>query len=514
MAKLSFCAILLSTLVLACGAPAEEAEQSASRLGEAHLPTSGNEAALPHFEKGLLLLHSFEYEDARAAFLEAQQADTSFAMAYWGEAMTRNHPIWRRQQYEQGQAALAKLGGTPEERLAKAPTQLERELLGGVELLFGPGEKEARDSLYAEYMAGLHEQYPEQQEIAAFYALALLGAVPAGRDEAIYERGAAIAQGILNENPRHPGALHYLIHSYDDPGHARLALSAANSYAKVAPDAAHALHMPSHIYVAMGMWDEVVSSNIASYEASVKRMERLDLDHDARSYHAFHWLLYGHLQRGERAEAERILQEMAGYTEALPSEQARSYWVRMKGNFLVETQDWEHPLSEISFSREGLNISHQAVDAFVEGMKAYRAGAGEELALIIAELSRDRQQAAMGMSTEAPPMCSAGGSYRKPNPIDVGQAEVMELQLRALQAQLSKQPAEVETYLQQAVERQDGLNYAYGPPEIIYPAYEHYADWLREQGRSEEALAQYERALERGPGRRLALAGKAELEAF
>ncbi|HKK80362.1 MAG TPA: hypothetical protein VJ933_12065 [Phaeodactylibacter sp.] len=508
---LRYTLFLLSSLFLFAACEPTEAPPE-NRLGDAHLATSGDEAALPHFEKGLLLLHSFEYEDARAAFVKAQEADPDFAMAYWGEAMTHNQPIWHRQQYEEGQAALAKLGDTSEARLAKAETELEKDLLKAAEILFGKGEKIERDKTYANYLENLHNKYPENQEVAAFYALSLLGAVPVGRDEAAYEQGAAIAQGILKENPRHPGALHYLIHSYDDPGHARLALDAANNYAKVAPDAAHALHMPSHIYVAMGMWDEVISSNIASYDASVKRMEEKDLTNDARSYHAFHWLLYGYTQKGNTDKVVDILEKMVQYTEEKPSKTARAYLVRMKGNFLVETQRWGHELAATEVDLEGLNISHQAVGHFLEGMQAYRSADQAKLSAIIDTLSSKRQQAAMGMTNEGIPLCSAGGSFGKPNRVDVGQAEVMELELKALLARLQEEEQKAEALMQQAVATQDGLNYSYGPPEIVYPAYEFYADYLVEQERYEEALAQYERALDRGPGRRRALAGKERAE--
>jgi len=500
---------LLALSLWACDA---DSPASASQLGDAHLATSGAEAALPHFERGLLLLHSFEYEDAREAFVQAREADSSFAMAYWGEAMTHNQPIWHRQQYEEGRAALQKLGGSPEARLAKAETPLEKDLLRAAEILFGEGEKVERDQAYAAYLGELHEKYPDNQEVAAFYALSLLGAVPAGRDEEAYEKGAVIAQGILEENPRHPGALHYLIHSYDDPGHARLALDAADSYAKVAPDAAHALHMPSHIYVAMGMWEEVIASNIASYEASVKRMQEKDLDNDARSYHALHWLLYGYTQTGHTDKVIELLEKMVQYTEELPSRSARAYLIRMKGNFLVETQRWGHELAGTEVDLEGLNISHQAIGHFLEGMQAYRAADETHLSGIIDTLASKRQQAAMSMTNEGLPLCSAGSSFGKPNQIEVGQAEVMELELKALFARLQGEEAKAEAFLQQAVDKQDGLNYSYGPPEIVYPAYEFYADYLMEQERYKEALAQYERALERGPGRRRALMGKERAE--
>jgi len=502
--------LMLPVLFYAC-APSDQAPEASLKLGEAHLPNSGNEAAQPHFEKGLLLLHSFEYEDARAAFMKAQEADPEFAMARWGEAMTHNHPIWHRQQYEEGQAALVKLGESQETRLAKVPEGIERDLWQSAEILFGEGEKAARDSTYAEYMGMLMKKYPDNQEVAALHALSLLGAVQEGRDEDVFGKSAVIAQGILKENPNHPGALHYLIHSFDDPQHAHLALEAANSYAKVAPDAAHALHMPSHIYVAMGMWEEVVSSNIASYDASVKRMNEKGLGNDARSYHAFHWLLYGYLQLGDFEKARDILLKMEEYTRETPSEGARAYLIRMKGNYLVETGAWEdEAISQIQVDLTDMNISHQAIHYFLKGMMAYQSQDRQVLNQAIDTLFNKIQLASMSISNRGAPMCSGGGSYSKANSIEVGQAQVVELQLRALMAQLNNEEADAERFMREAVKLQDSLDYSYGPPEIVYPAYEFYGEWLLEKGRQEEAAAQFERALERGPGRLNAVAGLEE----
>lgn len=484
---------------------------AAHQLGNVEMEVSGDPDALPHFEKGLLLLHSFEYEDARVAFQKAQEADPGFAMAYWGEAMTYNQPIWHRQQYEEGKAVLEKLGETSAKRLQAADLELEKDLLRSVDILYGEGEKAERDKAYADYLSELYEKYPGHQEVAAFYALSLLGAVQEGRDKAVFEKGAGIAQSILHENPGHPGALHYLIHSYDDPEHARLALSAANSYAKVAPDAAHALHMPSHIYVAMGMWDEVIASNIASYEASVKRMKVKELGHDARSYHALHWLLYGYLQREKFEEAERIMEDMVRYTQAQPSINARSYLVRMLGNFLVETGDWGHPLAETEVDLSELNISHQAIAHFLEGMQAYRQQDEQRLGEIIDTLAEKRQQATIMMVTLGSaevPMCSANTAWGQVNKTEVKKAETMELQLKGLLWRLRGDEKKAEKYMIRAVNTQDRLDYSYGPPEVVYPAFEFYADYLMEKAAYAKALAMYKKALERGPGRRLPVNGE------
>ncbi|MDM9632823.1 hypothetical protein QU605_15195, partial [Robiginitalea sp. M39] len=154
--------------------------------------------------------------------------------------MSHNHSLWHEQDYDEGAEVLKKLDAID---MDKNATELERDFIAAVEILFQPEtEKPERDLAYASFMEGLSKKYPDNHEVAAFYALSLLGSVPDGRDEELYGKGAKIALGILAENPNHPGALHYTIHSYDDPKHAALALEAAHAYAEVAPDASHALH--------------------------------------------------------------------------------------------------------------------------------------------------------------------------------------------------------------------------------------------------------------------------------
>ncbi|MEL6945722.1 MAG: hypothetical protein AAFO82_23955, partial [Bacteroidota bacterium] len=328
---------------------AEEAHDASieSQLGAVNFEVTGSEEAKPYFEKGLLLLHSFEYADAREAFQAAKKVDSTFAMAYWGEAMTHNHSLWQQQDREEALEVLNNLAPSSEERMALLETDLEKDFFKGIEILFGEGTKYERDQAYKDYMEQLTEKYPDHHEVSAFYAISLLGAARNGRDEELYDKSAKIAQGIIAENPQHPGALHYLIHSYDDPGHAYLAKNAADNYSKVAPDAAHALHMPSHIYVALGRWDDVVTSNIASWNASVKRMKAKGLDKDAKSYHALNWLQYGLLQRGEVESATPLLESMVEYAKMDSSSRARSYLLLMKGGHLVETEDWGGEFADI-----------------------------------------------------------------------------------------------------------------------------------------------------------------------
>ncbi len=245
--------LILIITITACKNPVKESVSSTEGdLGFISMTVTGDEEAVPHFERGMLLLHSFEYEDAAENFQKAQAIDSSFYMAYWGEAMTHNHPLWREQDGDEAREILNKVGESKQERLDKIKTKFERDLFLGAEILFAERPKAEKDLLYREHMLDMYTQYPDNHEIASLYALSILGAVKGGRDYEANAKCAKIAEGILEENNNHPGALHYLIHSYDDPDNAHKALDAANAYADVAPSADHALHMPSHIFVALG----------------------------------------------------------------------------------------------------------------------------------------------------------------------------------------------------------------------------------------------------------------------
>lgn len=474
-------------------------------LGVADLEVTGNEAALPHFEKGLLLLYSFEYEDAREEFLKAQESDSGMAMAYWGEAMTYNHSLWGEQDYEDATLALQRLKTNAN---VESVTPLERDFIGAVEILYKPDtDKVSRDKEYAGYMHQMYEKYPGSQEVAAFYSLSLLGSVPEGRDDNLYGQAAVVAQGILKENPRHPGALHYLIHSYDDPNHARFALDAANAYSRVAPDASHALHMPSHIFVAMGMWDEVVASNEHSYRASVDRMQRKKLGNDARSYHAYHWLEYGYLQKGRIEDAKKMVLDMQQYTTETPSKYARTHMVFLKGTFLAETNLWDSSVADIPVDVSGLNVAVRSQNNFLEGMKAFKAGNKEKLDEIIAAIKKDYEFESVIISDAGKTVCLSQ-TREKANQTNIDQSRIMEMQLRGLHAWLDDDIEQAEQWLQKSTDLEDKLSYSYGPPFIEKPTHELYAEWLLAQDRPEEALKQFDLALKRATKRVMSLKGK------
>ena len=479
-----------------------------ANLGEIKFDVTSSEEAAPYFHEGLLLLHSFEFEDAAEKFVEAQQIDSNFVMAYWGEAMTYNHPLWRERYTEEGIAALEKLANTPEERLAKAKTPLESDLLQAIEILYAEGDKKELDIAYKNKMEKLHEKYPEHHEVAAFYALSLLGSSKSRKEDDNYERGAKIVQGIIAENPQHPGALHYLIHSYDDPDHASLALDAANRYSKVAPDAEHALHMPSHIFVALGMWDEVIKSNIASYDASVARMKEKELDNDARGYHAFKWLLYGYLQKGNFEKAREMVYDMNQYCTENPSSKARAHFIMMKADYLTESGNWTDSIANVNVDLDKLNLLVKGVQIFTKGMAGYENKNTADLNAAINELNDMQSKAEKQMVVGAPKMCSGVSSYQQPPSVnEVSSVKVLEFELKALLALRNQDEKDAEKWMQEATVTEESTAFTYGPPNIVKPSFELYGEWLLVQGRKEEAKEQFAKGLERAPKRRLAMLG-------
>jgi len=500
---------LLLWLLLTINAckPAPSTSPAESNLGEISLDVSGSEAAFPVFEDGMLLMHSFEFKDAGEKFAEAQKLDTNFGMAYWGEAMTKNHALWREQELEEANAILARLGETEEEKRSKFKTEYELAMYDAICILYGEGTKKERDKAYANFMSELHEKYPSNHEITSLYALSILGSNEDKRNKDLYSKGAKIAQSVIDENPNHPGALHYLIHSYDDPVNAHKALDAANRYSKVAPDAAHALHMPSHIYVALGMWDEVISSNIAAWEASEKRKAKKELDNDALNYHSLKWLLYGHLQKGEFAEAKKLVEEMEMYCLQFPSKKAKSHNVMMKAAYFTETGEWDDPLVNDTINYEDLSIQTFGAYSYMIGMEAVHVKDMSKLAAVITKLENRNKEAESEALIGNSKMCSGSYGRGRPTTTHVERTKVVVLELKSQLALLNNDGMEAERLMNEAIKIEEKTEYMYGPPEVVKPSHEMYADWLKENNRLDEAKRYYEKVLERAPKRLIAVEG-------
>ena len=466
-------------------------ENTASLLGLGHIdfPTSTlSEPAQRWFLRGALLLHNFEYEDAKEAFQQAQSLDSNFAMAYWGEAMTENHPLWLEQDSAEAQAILNRLGPTLEDRLAKAPTQREKGYLQAVERLYGDGDKLTRDIAYAKAMRQLSKEFPKDLEAQAFYALALLGTRQGKRDFRTYMKAAAIGEEIFRKNPRHPGAVHYLIHCYDDPIHAPLGLRVAKVYSALAPAAAHAQHMPSHIFMSLGMWDEVVKANEASWDSSEARIKRKGLTHEERPYHTLHWLAYGYLQQGRAKEAKALLDIIAEDAQATPSSYVRGYEASMGATYTIEAREWD--VGRLGEDRAGIRFTSAAGELFAIGMSGIKLQQVEVSQKALTELRTLLE------STESSP----GSNDRLAGSIMAKELEG----LLVLQAGEKEKALQL---LQTATKMEDRLPYAYGPPFPIKPAHELFGEILLEFDQKKKAKREFKLALDRAPRRALSLEG-------
>ncbi len=520
---------------------------SSQDLGTIDFPTSGSPAAQPHFIKGVLLMHSFEYDDAREAFLEAQKADAGFAMAYWGEAMTFNHTVWQRTSPDLAKAALNKLAPTPEARRARAPTEKEKDWLGAVERLYGAGDKLARDLAYAEAMRRLHEKYPADDEARSFYALALLGTSHGGRDVSIYMRAAALVEQVYAKNPQHPGAAHYLIHAYDDPVHAPLGLRFADAYSKIAPAASHALHMPSHIYFAMGMWDEASAINERSVKAADARRAEKKLDVDARGFHALLWLVYGYAQQGRYDAARAVMAELEAAAKESGSERTRSHLSLGRAAWLIETRKWGDAKAPVI--AKGLPKGAAIAELFAIGFAAIRAGNRPMGAAALQQMAQLMESTpinlapvkpAAGVKPLAPgvrPIAPAPGPVAVPAPGaqpvapattheahapqaaavglpttgggDPRVPQVMAQQLEALLLFSEGRREEALVLARQAAVVEAGLPFEFGPPVPVKPVNEQVGEMLMDLRRPKEAIEAFELSLKRNPKRALSLLGLA-----
>ena len=473
-------------LLILCSFVTFTAGAQVSGLGFTTFENSGAPEAQDAFSRGILLLHSFEYEDARGAFQQARTLDPHFAMAYWGEAMTHNHPIWMRQETEQGRAVLSELGKDLDARLLKAPTQREKDYLNAVNVLyFGDGDKKERDIAYEHQMQALAEAYPDDHDAAAFHALSILGLAHDGRDFALYMRAAAIAEEIFAENPQHPGAAHYLIHAYDDPIHAPLGLRAARVYATIAPDATHALHMPSHIFAALGMWPEMASANEDAYAASLEWIRRKGLDTHIGSLHARHWLVYAYVQQGRYADAENLLTDMMEDLST-PDESmyTTSYATIMFANYLVDTHRWDSEYGRIAWNTAMASPFATANILFIQGKVALSDG------------DEDTARKAVGQL------------------MDINDDEdLARLYHYQLKAELLRREGNLDAaieLMEVAAKIASDRPLDYGPPEPAKPTHERLGEFYLMANRGEDAIAAFETSLSRVPGRSLSFIGLAK----
>jgi hypothetical protein len=494
--RLALAALLLAALPLAlhplAAQPAHEAP--AAGRGVIHFPTSGAPPAQERFLEGVLALHNFMYDDARDAFREAQRLDPGFAMAYWGEAMTWDHPLWEEHERDSGRVALQRLAVTPSERLAKARTPREQAWMRAVDLLyFGPEDAPARDAAYAAAMRAIHEADPGDDEGALFYALALLGQHAMGdADRGDATEAGRLAERILARNPSHPGAAHLVIHAYDHPAHARRALAAARAYAKLAPEAHHALHMPSHIFVQLGMWDDVVASNEAAYAASVAWAARRGLPAIRRDHHSLSWLQYGYLQQGRLAKAREALDSAEAAARTGVARRGDPA-VLLRAQYALETRQRTPLALPAAVVEAGGAVCGRRAPG-IQPLAIYAAGvvAARNGVSSTAEAAWDCLRAMAGAADFA----AMHGELRR-----------AALQVEALLAQIDRRDEEAIALMERAAAAEDAV-VPFGPT-VWLPSRELYGELLLAIGRPRDAVRQFDLQLERTPNRAASLLGRA-----
>ena len=457
------------------------------------------------FQRALTSLHDFEYEEANEGFRQTQQLDPAFALAYWGEALTYYQTLWRQENVQAARQALVRLGSSPDARAAKAVTRRDKGLLSAVDVLFGAGDPSTRHRLYADAMARLHAEYSDDPDVASLYALALLGTasrsligyseVRQSQDRqlagsATQTQIAAILARVLETHPKHHGALHYLLHNYDDPDHARLALDAARTYATVAGGASHALHMPAHVFIQLGLWHDAASSDRAAWDASTEWTRRKSLPPAMRNFHALSWLEYEMLQLGRYRDASLALDEIAPIATAdAPSAQGShgshqpllSDLSSMRARFVIETRRWNLLGGERNFG----NVD----ELLAIGMSAANTNNTQ-----LAEMARQT----LGQRAQA----DQEGDLRPA-------IAIMEREVAALIARAGGRGSEAIAILEEATRAELALPAPFGLPSPPKPAPELLGEVLLEAGRARDAQQSFEQALRRNPNRSLSLLGVA-----
>ena len=526
--------VALALIVTAFAAPAALAQPA--KLGRVDFPTStASQEAQAHFLLGVAALHSFWYEEALDEFRAAAKSDPAFAMAYWGEAMAHNHPLWAEQDAEAARRALENIKDTSK------LTPRERGFVEAVRTLYGEGDKLARDKAYAAAMEKLHREHPEDLEAASFHSLALLGTWRQGdRGFSSQMKAGAVALAVYERNPEHPGAAHYIIHSFDDPEHAILALPAARRYAEIAPAAHHARHMPSHIFLQLGMWPEAAASNESGWQVSVEAAERKGRPMGSRDYHSLHWLTYVYLQQGRVADAERLLaakqRDMAASNYHPAVNRA---FVDMAGAYLSETGRWDKAAALVETFDKAYKSSATAYGspAVKDTCHAAESGGG-------AQAAPKPAPAAAAAKAAAPTRDEAVGRMSQlyfrglvaAHSKDAATAEKIVAELRTLREAFARAPLgkrigvyelsvaavsaaaqnrvdEAVAKMREATKLEEELSPPSGPPDFFKPSHELLGEILLQAGRPAEAAEQFAVALRRQPGRARALLGAARAAA-
>jgi tetratricopeptide (TPR) repeat protein len=501
---------LAAIALLAAASPAAaqheggHAHEPAEQLGTVAFETSCGPEAQRAFTRGVAWLHSFEYEDAERAFLEAAKADPSCAMAHWGVAMSQHHPLWAPPtpaEFQKGRDAIARAAAVG------GKTARERDYIAALSTFYAspdPATHRARSFAYETAMGDLHRRWPDDQEAAVFHALALAAAGMID-DDASFARekqAAAILDAVLAREPNHPGVAHYLIHSYDFPPLAPLALPAARRYAAIAPASAHAQHMPSHIFTRLGLWDEAIASNLQAEAAARAYAAKHGLpgSWDER-LHAMDYLAYAYLQEGADAKAAGVLEDLWRIERVDPANFKVAFaFGAIPARIALERRQWREAaaLALPDSARKAVPWAQfpwaEAQIHFARAVGAARSGDVELSRREVARLREIRE----GLK-------GAPGNYDWGLQVEI-QRQVAEAWAEAAAGRTEPAVA----LMSAAADLDDATEKHPVTPGAILPAREQLGELLLQAGRPAEALAAFEQSLERAPRRFHSLYGAAE----
>ena len=479
-------ALLLINAVLA---QEEHRHEPPEHLGTVHFDTSCAPAVTAAFDRAVALLHSFSYEAADAGFADVAVRDPACAMAHWGRAMTRYHQLWEA---PAGAGLAAGEAQILEARQINPGTPRERALVGALGTYYADAEQvptATRAMRYSDAMAAVARNYPRDDEVATLYALSLIAtASPADRTHARQQQAADILEPIWKRHPDHPGVPHYLIHAYDSAALAQHGLPAARAYAKIAPSAPHALHMPSHIFTRLGFWDDSIASNIASRDAAKAQGDV------GEQLHAMDYLTYAYLQRNRPTDAAREVAALKAMTEV----SGASFKTGYAGNAMpvrlaIETRNWTHAAQLRPLPDSAPQVA--ALAWWARALGKLRAPTPTPADADIRQLAACRDA-----------LDAAHDAYW------TAQVDALLKSAQAWRLAAAGEHAAAVAAMTAAADEEDGLEKLPLTPGPVVPAREQLGELLLLAGKPSEALDAFNAALALAPGRLGALRGKAEAE--
>lgn len=467
------------------------AQEKTEKLGRVHFPVSCGADTQAKFDRAVALLHSFWYAEGVKAFTAVTEADPHCAMGYWGIAMSHWYPLWR----PPSEAAL-KQGWEAVQRAQAvgAPTEREWQYIAAIEIFYKDAQDldhHTRALAYEKAMQRLSERYPEDREAAVFYALALNATIQAtDKTYANQLKAADILEKVFAEQSDHPGVAHYLIHSYDYPTLASRGLHAARSYAKIAPSSPHALHMPSHVFTRLGLWQESIASNRDSAAASK------EFDSVFEQLHALDYLAYGYLQLAQDRQAERVLAERNALSARDLEHFASAYaYAAIPARYALERRQWaeaaalEPRVSRVTYS-EGITYFARALGAARSGDAASARANVDKLQALHAALSTAKQ-----------------GYW-------AAQVEIQHREAAAWLALAEGRQDEAVRLMAEAATLEDATEKHPVTPGPLLPARELYGELLLELQQPAQALREFEASMPKEPHRFNGLYGAARAAEF